>query len=101
MDGSASIPSFLFDLDGVVVDSNGLHVDSWKDVARRHGFDCPDPDHIGKCGLRTSAVIRDLLRWPVSEEEAARIGFEKEELYRGWIRRDGIRPIPGVLEFLA
>jgi beta-phosphoglucomutase family hydrolase len=93
-------PAFLFDLDGVVVDSNGLHVDSWKEVARRHGFDCPDPDHIGKCGLRTGAVIRDLLRWPVSAEEATRIGFEKEEIYREWIRRDGIRPIPGVLEFL-
>jgi len=94
------LPGFLFDLDGVVVDSNGLHVDSWKEVARRHGFDCPDPDHIGKCGLRTGAVIRDLLRWPVSEEKAGQIGFEKEEIYREWIRADGIRPIPGVLDFL-
>ncbi len=95
------IPSFLFDLDGVVVDSNALHVESWKAVAQRHGFDCPDPEHIGKCGLRTGAVIRELLRWPVSEEEASQIGFEKEELYREWIREGGIRPIPGVLEFLA
>ena len=94
-------PAFLFDLDGVVVDSNGLHVESWKEVARRHGFACLDPEHIGKCGLRTRAVIRDLLRWPVSAADADRIGFEKEDLYREWIRRDGIRPIPGVLEFLA
>ena len=101
MEGTASIPAFLFDLDGVVVDSNGLHVESWKEVARRHGFDCPDPEHIGKCGLRTRAVIRDLLRWPVTDAEADRIGFEKEDLYREWIRRDGIRAIPGVLAFLA
>ena len=97
----SSIPSFIFDLDGVVVDSNGPHVASWQEVARRHGFECLDPEHIGKCGLRTRAVIRDLLRWPVSDEEADRIGFEKEALYREWIRRDGIRPIPGVLDFLA
>ncbi len=101
MPGAAPIPSFLFDLDGVVVDSNGLHVESWKEVARRHGFDCPDPGHIGKCGLRTKAVIRELLRWPVSEEEAGRIGFEKEEIYREWIRKDGIRAIPGIAEFIA
>ena len=98
---AVSIPAFLFDLDGVVVDSNALHVASWQEVARRHGFACSDPEHIGKCGLRTTAVIRDLLRWPVSAEEAARIGFEKEEIYREWIRRDGIRPIPGVQAFLA
>ena len=96
-----SSPAFLFDLDGVVVDSNGPHVESWKAVARRHGFACPDPEHIGKCGLRTRAVIRDLLRWPVSDADADRIGFEKEDLYREWIRRDGIRAIPGVLDFLA
>ena len=98
---AASIPAFLFDLDGVVVDSNALHVASWREVARRHGFDCSDPEHIGKCGLRTTAVIRDVLRWPVAAEDAARIGFEKEEIYREWIRRDGIRPIPGVQAFLA
>ena len=101
MEGTAPIPAFLFDLDGVVVDSNGLHVESWKEVARRHGFACPDPEHIGKCGLRTRAVIRDLLRWPVTDADADRIGFEKEDLYREWIRRDGIRAIPGVLDFLA
>jgi len=97
---AAPLPAFLFDLDGVVVDSNGLHVDSWKKVARRHGFECPDPDHIGKCGLRTGAVIRDLLQWPVSEEKARQIGEEKEEIYREWIQEDGIRAIPGVLDFL-
>ena len=98
---AVSSPAFLFDLDGVVVDSNALHVASWQEVARRHGFACADPEHIGKCGLRTTAVIRDLLRWPVSAEDAARIGFEKEDVYREWIRRDGIRPIPGVQAFLA
>ena len=101
MEETSPIPAFLFDLDGVVVDSNGLHVESWKEVARRHGFECPDPEHIGKCGLRTRAVIRDLLRWPVTDADADRIGFEKEDLYREWIRRDGIRAIPGVLDFLA
>ena len=101
MAGAASIPAFLFDLDGVVVASNALHVASWQEVARRHGFACSDPEHVGKCGLRTAAVIRDLLRWPVSAEEAARIGFEKEEIYRDWIRADGIQAIPGVQAFLA
>ena len=94
-------PALLFDLDGVVVDSNKRHVASWRETARRHGFDCPDAEHIGKCGLRTVAVIRELLRWPVSEEDAARLGEEKEEIYREGIRRDGIAAVPGVEDFLA
>lgn len=91
---------FVFDLDGVVVDSNRLHVESWRAVADRHGYPLADPEHIGKCGLRTTAVIRDVLQWPVTDAEAQRIGWEKEELYRDWIRADGIRAIPGVLEFV-
>ena len=93
--------AFLFDLDGVVVDSNGPHVASWKEVARRHGFECSDPEHIGKCGLRTVAVIRDLLRWPVCAEEAICLGLEKEEIYRDGIRHHGIQPIAGVREFIV
>lgn len=92
--------ALIFDLDGVVVDSNRLHVDSWKEVARRAGFECRDPEHIGKCGLRTVAVIRDLLRWPVSDDEAVRLGLQKEEIYRSWIRESGIPAIPGVVAFL-
>lgn len=83
------------------MDSNELHVKSWQTVARRHGFACADPDYIGKCGLRTVAVIRDLLQWPVSAFEAEQIGWEKEELYRQWIREGGIHPIRGVVDFLT
>lgn len=94
------ITAFIFDLDGVVVDSNDLHVKSWQEVARRYRFECPNPEHIGKCGLRTHSVIRDLLQWPVSEEQAHDIGWEKEEIYREWIRIDGIQAISGALDFL-
>ncbi len=93
-------PAFLFDLDGVVVDSNAMHVDSWREVARRHGFECTGAEHIGKCGLRTGAVIRELLRWPVTESEARAIGDEKEAIYREWIRAGGIPAIAGIREFL-
>lgn len=93
--------AYLFDLDGTLVDSNALHVASWAETARRRGFPMADPDHIGKCGMRTSAVIREILRWPVDEATADAIGEEKEALYRQWISERGIAPVPGVLPFLA
>ena len=94
------IHAMIFDCDGVVVDSNRLHVETWKETAAAHGYPMADPEHIGKCGLRTIAVIRDLLRWPVDEEEAVRLGEEKESRYRECIRAGGIAPIAGVRETL-
>lgn len=94
------IHALIFDCDGVVVDSNRLHVETWRETAAAHGYPMADPEHIGKCGLRTIAVIRDLLRWPVDEEEAVRLGEEKESRYRECIRAGGIEPIAGVRETL-
>lgn len=94
------IHALIFDCDGVVVDSNRLHVETWKETAVAHGYPMADPEHIGKCGLRTIAVIRDLLRWPVDEAEAVALGEEKERRYRERIRAGGITPIPGIRETL-
>lgn len=94
------IHALIFDCDGVVVDSNRLHVETWKETAAAHGYPMADPEHIGKCGLRTIAVIRDLLRWPVDEAEAVALGEEKERRYRECIRAGGIEPIAGVRETL-
>lgn len=97
---NSRIHALIFDCDGVVVDSNRLHVETWRETAAAHGYPMADPEHIGKCGLRTIAVIRELLRWPVDEAEAVALGEEKERRYRDRIRAGGIAPIPGVRETL-
>lgn len=92
--------AYLFDLDGTLVDSNQLHVDTWAAVAAHHGHPLVDPEHIGNCGLPTVDVVTTLLRWPVTREQAVAYGEEKETLYRETIRANGIAPIPGAVEFL-
>lgn len=94
------IRAFILDYDGVIADTNPLHVQTWAELAREAGFPLENPDYIGKCGLRTRSVIRELLHWPVSDEEADRLGFRKEELFRSYVRKNGIPPIPGVLNFV-
>lgn len=92
--------AFLFDLDGTLVDSNAMHVASWAEVARRRGLPMRDPEHIGKCGMRTTAVIREILRWPVDDATADAIADEKESLYREWIATRGIDSVPGAVDFV-
>jgi HAD superfamily hydrolase (TIGR01509 family) len=90
----------IFDWDGVVVDSSRLHVLSWDDLAREQGRTIPPEIPIGALGLKTEAVITDLLKWTDDHAEVSRLTLRKEELFRRRARRDGIGSQPGVLDFL-
>lgn len=90
----------IFDWDGVVVDSARLHVLSWDDLARDFGRAIPPEISIGALGLKTEAVITDLLKWTDDHVEVARLTLRKEELFRERAKRDGIDSQPGALDFL-
>jgi HAD superfamily hydrolase (TIGR01509 family) len=90
----------LFDMDGVLVDSNAMHRDSWIAVAERHGLPVRQAEVIGRCGLTTHDVVTKLLRWTEDDDEAERLGEEKEICYRAEIARGGIPAIPGVVDYV-
>jgi HAD superfamily hydrolase (TIGR01509 family) len=90
----------IFDWDGVVVDSARLHVLSWNDLALEQGRTIPPEIPIGALGLKTEAVITDLLKWTNNPAEVSRMTLRKEELFRERAKRDGIASQPGVLDFL-
>ena len=90
----------LFDMDGVLVDSNAMHRNSWIAVARRHGLPVRRAEEIGCCGLTTRDVVKALLRWTEDDAEADRLGEEKERCYRAEIARGGIPAIPGVTDYV-
>ena len=100
MNAAAGKTALLFDMDGVLVESNAMHRDSWIAVAERHGLPVRHAEEIGCCGLTTRDVIAKLLRWDVDDEEATRLGEEKERLYREWIATRGIPAIPGVAAYV-
>ena len=90
----------IFDWDGVVVDSSRLHVLSWQDLAQEQGRTLPSDISLGALGLKTEAVISDLLAWTTDPAEITRLTLRKEELFRQRALRDGIDSQPGVLVFL-
>jgi len=92
----------IFDLDGVLVDSEGLHVDAWKILFARHGISVSDEEYAHGIGMadvdwieylfgrRGSAVRRiDPVWW----QDAKRV------LYRD-ILAHNVRPFPGVVELV-
>ncbi len=92
---------FLFDWDGVVIDSHAQHELSWQMIAEEMSRPLPDGFFKKTFGMRNVGIIPMWL--PETEGDAAaiqRIGDRKEELYRMILRRDGLSALPGVKAFL-
>lgn len=93
--------ALLFDLDGVIVDSNPVHVQVWRQYLTRHGI---DPGQTLPClmyGRRNDDIVRDLFGNHLSEEEIHRHGAAKEALYREVMRSQlAARLVPGIRQFL-
>ena len=82
------IPAFdtglalIFDMDGVIVDSNQLHREAWTLFNRRYGVDTT-PEMIERMyGRRNDDIVRDFFGDGLSSSEIAARGAAKEELYR-------------------
>jgi len=93
--------ALLFDIDGVIVDSNPVHVEVWRDYLKRYGIDLGEGLPIRMYGRRNDDIVRDFFGAGLSPEEILARGAEKEALYREVMRRrlQG-RLVPGVASFL-
>jgi len=93
---------FIFDWDGVIIDSHDQHEESWHLLANEMNTTVPDGFFKKTFGMRNQQIIPMWFTHLADQpEEVAKIGDRKEELYREIIRRDGIEPLPGVREFLT
>ena len=96
------ISAFIFDMDGVIVDSNPLHRLAWEAFNRRYGLETTEEMHQRMYGRRNDQIVRDFYGEALSEEEVAARGFAKEALYREMAAgRLEAMLAPGLLEFLV
>ena len=74
--------ALIFDMDGVVIDSNPLHRESWEEFNRRYGVVTTGEMLARMYGRRNDEIVRDFFGDSLSPEEVAARGAAKEELYR-------------------
>jgi beta-phosphoglucomutase len=93
-------PALIFDMDGVLIDSNPVHREAWEIYNRRFGLETTEAMHEFMYGKRNDEIVRYFFG-DLPASEIARRGSEKEQLYREMIS-DRIETIlvPGVRNFL-
>ncbi len=99
---STSELGFIFDWDGVVIDSHAQHEESWRMLFEELGRPMPEGFFKKTFGMRNQQIIPAWFDFVKADDvaEIARLGDRKEVLYREILRRDGIEPLPGVVTLL-
>ena len=97
---SRSQVGFIFDWDGVVVDSSSIHEKSWTALAGELDLELPENHFREGFGKRNSFIIPQILKWTNNPSEIKKWGMRKEELYREFGDAEGIQLTSGIRSFL-
>lgn len=104
MENTSPIEGFIFDLDGVIVNSAVHHFEAWQTIMRRLGAEITEEDDHHTRGASRMESFEYLLTTygiQLSQDEKERLADEKNQLYLDGIRH--ITPIdllPGVYNFI-
>ena len=90
--------AFLWDMDGVIVDSGAPHFESWRQAFAARGTIYTEAQFESFFGTRDDYIIRRVLG-PIPEAEIKEIADDKERRYRNLIRGN-VHVFPGVLSLL-
>lgn len=90
----------IFDMDGVICDTNPYHSLAWKAFLEKFGISATEEEFIAHMyGKSNSYILKHFLQREVVGEEFARMEFEKEALFRE-IYEPHVEPINGLLEWI-
>ena len=96
--------AFIFDLDGVIVDTAKYHYLAWKRIGEKVGFSLTHDQNESLKGVSRKESLERILDWAnvrLSEEEKEMLLIEKNEDYLQQIEGMGQEEIlPGVLDLL-
>jgi beta-phosphoglucomutase family hydrolase len=74
--------ALIFDMDGVLLDSNPVHRAAWERFNLRYGLATTPEMHERMYGKRNDHIVRDFFGEALPEEEVDARGRAKEEIYR-------------------
>lgn len=95
-----AIGAVVFDMDGVIIDSEGLHARADAEILLRYGVSVPEEAWSDIFGMRSDEGLRHILdRYGNGSEDADRIVIEKRDRYLE-LAEESLHLIPGVEAFI-
>jgi beta-phosphoglucomutase family hydrolase len=95
------VKALIFDMDGVIVDSNPTHREAWERFNLRYGLETTEAMHQRMYGKHNGDIVRDYFGPDLPAEEVVARGAAKEAVYRELAgRRIEEMLVPGIREFL-
>jgi beta-phosphoglucomutase len=74
--------ALVFDMDGVILDSNPMHREAWRLYNLRFGIETDEAMQQRMYGRRNDEIVRDFFGAGLTPEEVVGHGAAKESLYR-------------------
>ncbi|TAK15581.1 MAG: HAD family phosphatase [Acidobacteria bacterium] len=90
----------LWDLDGTLADSREFHWRAWRDTMAGAGVTITEAQFSASFGQRNDAIIPAWLGARATPAVIRHLGDAKEALYREFVTRDGIAPLPGAADWV-
>lgn len=94
------IRGILFDMDGLVLDTEKLFTRFWMEACRFYGFPMTKEQALGMRSLSSTAGQKQLEHYFGAEVNYAQIRSKRIELMSAFIEDNGVEPKPGIYELL-
>lgn len=89
----------IFDMDGVIVDTNPFHKETINQFCKKYGFQLTDEELRTKIYGRTNREWITALFGKLTEQQLEAYAFEKEQMFREAYAAH-IKPVEGLIAFL-
>ncbi len=90
----------LWDLDGTLADTEELHFESWQASLGELGITYTYAQFIESFGRRNGDILPELLGQDTPLAKIEAVSDQKEHIFRELLRRKGLHPLPGVMDWL-